>query len=280
VKIAIIGHGTVGGALSAWLTSRQADVTSYDPPKGLGSRAALDAADVVLVCVPTPYAPGTGFDRLLLDDAIAAIIGAKLVVIKSTVTPGTTDALQAAHPQHRFVFNPEFLREAHAVADMAQPDRQVLGVTAESAGEADMLLSLLPPAPFVRVCTAREAEMAKYAANSFLAVKVSFANEIADLCERTGIGFDAVRDIVGADARIGASHLDVLADGYRGYGGKCLPKDSKALLDLAARHHAALDVLAAADRVNERIVAPKRAHPRVQQAAATVRVEQHERRAA
>jgi UDPglucose 6-dehydrogenase len=280
VKIAIIGHGTVGGALSAWLASRHTDVVSYDPPKGLGSRSALDAADIVFVCVPTPYARQTGFDRGHLDDAIGAIGGAKLVVIKSTVTPGTTDALQTAHPQHRFVFNPEFLREAHAVADMAQPDRQVLGVTRESAADADMLLSLLPPAPFVSVCTAREAEMAKYAANSFLAVKVSFANEIAELCERSGIGFDAVRDIVGADARIGASHLDVLADGYRGYGGKCLPKDSKALLDFAALHGATLGVLAAADRMNDRLVAPKRARTHARRADTATRIEQSERRAA
>lgn len=259
VRIGIVGDGVVGGALAGWFASRGVDTRSYDPPKGLGTAADLDAADVIFVCVPTPYDEQTGFDGRHLGEAIAALRGEKLVVIKSTVVPGTTHALQARYPQHRFVFNPEFLREAHAMYDMAHPDRQIIGVTERSRGDADVLLSLLPDAPFVRICGAREAEMAKYAANSFLAVKVSFANEVFDLCERTDVDFDTVRTIVGADPRIGASHLDVFADGYRGYGGKCLPKDSKTLLDLAADAGVHLDVLAAADASNERL---RRLHQR------------------
>ena len=255
VKIGIIGDGVVGGALRAWFESRRADVRSYDPPKGLRDRAVIDRADVVFVCVPTPYEAGRGFDHSYLLEAMASISGSKLVVIKSTVLPGTTDELQRRYPGHRFMFNPEFLREATAVEDMARPDRQIAGVTPRSEDEAAMVLALLPPAPFVRICTAREAEMAKYVANSFLAIKVSFANEVFDLCERTGIEYGGVRDIVAADERIGASHFDVLADGYRGYGGKCLPKDSKALLDLAAHAGVEMDVLAAADAVNARMIA-------------------------
>lgn len=255
VRIGIIGDGVVGGALRAWFESQRADVRSYDPPKELRDRAGIDLADVVFVCVPTPYEAGRGFDHSYLIEAVASIAGSKLVVIKSTVLPGTTDALQRRYPRHRFMYNPEFLREATAVDDMAHPDRQIAGVTARSEDEAAMVLALLPPAPLVRVCTAREAEMAKYVANSFLAVKVSFANEVFDLCERVGIDYDGVRDIVAADDRIGASHCDVLADGYRGYGGKCLPKDSKALLDFAAHAGVEMDVLAAADTVNARMIA-------------------------
>jgi UDPglucose 6-dehydrogenase len=261
VKIGIIGHGVVGGALAAWFTSRGVAFDVYDPPHGIGTRAGIDAADAVFICVPTPYAPG-GIDGRYLEDAVSGLGGAKLVVIKSTVPPGTTDALQARFPQHRFVFNPEFLREAHAIDDMAHPDRQIIGVTEQSRGDADALLALLPPAPFVRVCGAREAELAKYAANSFLAVKVSFANELHDLCARLGIGYDGVRDIVGADARIGSSHLDALAGGYRGYGGKCLPKDSMALLDIAAAANVPLAVLGAAHEVNARLRPPARRAPR------------------
>lgn len=252
-RIGIIGDGIVGGALRSWFESQRAGVRSYDPPKGLTDRSAIDDADIVFVCVPTPYDAHRGFDHRYLLDAMAVISGSKLVVIKSTVLPGTTDRLQQQHPRHRLMFNPEFLREATAVDDMAHPDRQIVGVTAASASAAPMVLALLPPAPFVRVCEAREAEMAKYVANSFLAMKVSFANEVSDLCERLGIDYAATRDIVAADARIGASHMDVLADGYRGYGGKCLPKDSKALLDLAARAGVQMHVLAAADAVNTRI---------------------------
>lgn len=253
VSIGIIGDGVVGGALRAWFESQGTPARTYDPPKSLSDRSGIDAAGIVFVCVPTPYQPGRGFDHSYLLDAIANISGGKLVVIKSTVLPGTTDELQRSYPQHRFIFNPEFLREVSAVSDMANPDRQIVGVTPQSEADAPGLLSLLPGAPFVRICTAREAEMAKYVANSFLAVKVSFANEVFDLCERIGIDYAATREIVAADPRIGASHSDVLADGYRGYGGKCLPKDSKALLDLATQAGIQMDVLRAADTVNARI---------------------------
>ena len=253
--IGIIGDGVVGGALRVWFESQRTSVASYDPPKGLSDRTVIDAADIVFVCVPTPYEAGRGFDHSYLLDAMATITGSKLVVVKSTVLPGTTDELQRRYPQHSITFNPEFLREASAVDDMVHPDRQIVGVTAASAGDAPSVLAVLPTAPFVRVCEAREAEMAKYVANSFLAMKVSFANEVFDLCEHLGIDYTATRDIVAADARIGASHTDVLAGGYRGYGGKCLPKDSKALLDLAARAGVRMDVLAAADAVNDRMTA-------------------------
>ena len=268
-RIGIIGDGIVGGALRAWFESQGADVHAYDPPKGLRDRSVIDDAEIVFICVPTPYDAVRGFDQSYLLDAIGSITGCKIVVVKSTVLPGTTDELQRRYRQHRFMFNPEFLREASAVNDMAHPDRQIAGVTVQSARDAEALLALLPPAPFVRVCSARQAEMAKYVANSFLAIKVSFANEVSDLCERLGIDYAATRDIVAADQRIGASHFDTLADGYRGYGGKCLPKDSKALLGLAARAGVEMDVLAAADAVNARMIA---APPRID-APRTPRIE-------
>jgi UDPglucose 6-dehydrogenase len=252
-EIGIIGAGVVGGALLGWLRAQGRDAAVYDPPQGFTSRDAVEDAGVVFVCVPTPYTPGVGFDDSYLLEAVAAISRPKLVVIKSTVLPGTTDLLQERYPQHRFMFNPEFLREASAYDDFVNPDRQIVGCTDASRGDAERVMSMLPRAPFERICAAREAEMAKYAANSFLAVKVSFANEVFDLCARMRIGYDAVREIVGADARIGGSHMDVFDAGYRGYAGKCLPKDSKALLDLARSLKVELQVLGAADRVNSRL---------------------------
>jgi len=261
-RIAIIGHGVVGGALGAWFASRGQDAQPYDPPKGLDDDAVLERAEIVFICVPTPYAPVRGFDERYLLDAVRAIPGGKLVVVKSTVRPGTTEHLQREFPQHRFMFNPEFLREATAVADMMSPDRQIVGVTPESASDAEMVLGLLPPAPFTSICAARDAEMTKYVANSFLATKVSFANEIYDLCGRIGVDYDAVREMVGADLRIGGSHMDVLDAGYRGYGGKCLPKDSKALLDLAESAGMELRVLRATDTVNQTLTSDRTAKRR------------------
>jgi UDPglucose 6-dehydrogenase len=248
--IGVVGVGVVGGALCEYLRSVSRDVRIYDPAQGHDGRGALEVADTVFVCVPTPYTPGTGFDDSFLLAAMASIEGSKTVVIKSTVLPGTTDLIQGRFPQHRMLFNPEFLREATANEDFIAPDRQIVGHTERSRDEAARVMAMLPPAPFELICTAAEAEMAKYAANAFLAVKVSYANEVFDLCRRLGIDYAPVRDIVGADVRIGASHLDVMDSGYRGYGGKCLPKDSKALLDLAKASGVPLEVLRAADHVN------------------------------
>jgi UDPglucose 6-dehydrogenase len=264
-RIGIIGAGVVGGALLRYLRERRMPVAVYDPPKGHTSVTAIADASVVFVCVPTPYVERRGFDDGYLVDAVRAVPGSKTVVIKSTVLPGTTDLLQERFPQHRFLFNPEFLREATAYEDFVNADRQIVGHTPASREDAAGVMALLPRAPFERICRAREAEMAKYAANSFLAVKVSYANEIYDLCDRLDIDYGAVRDMLGADARIAGSHLDVFAGGYRGYGGKCLPKDSRSLLDLARTAGFELQVLAAADRVNRAMLAdteaPRRLEP-------------------
>jgi UDPglucose 6-dehydrogenase len=249
--VGVIGAGVVGGTLASWLDEQGHDVRIYDPPQGHDDATAMDGAETVFVCVPTPYTPGIGFDDRHLLHAVGGVQGAKAIVIKSTVLPGTTDLLQSRFPQHRFMFNPEFLREATAPEDFLNPDRQIVG-RAERAtmGDAQHVMGLLPLAPFERICDAADAEMAKYVANSFLAMKVSFANEVFDLCHRMRIDYAQVRDIAAADARIGPSHLDVLHGGYRGYGGKCLPKDSKSLLDLAKSVGVELRVLAAADEVN------------------------------
>jgi UDPglucose 6-dehydrogenase len=248
--IGIVGAGVVGGALRDYLHQRGADVRVFDPPKGETDMAPVNEAETIFVCVPTPYTAGRGFDDSHLLGAVARIAGSKTVVIKSTVLPGTTLLLQERYPTHRFIFNPEFLREATAYQDFVEPDRQIVGVTAASASEGERIMAMLPRAPFELICESGEAEMAKYVANAFLAVKVSYANEVFDLCERLHIDYAPVRDIVAADGRIGGSHMDVHDSGYRGYSGKCLPKDSKSLLDLARSIGVSMEVLRAADRVN------------------------------
>jgi UDPglucose 6-dehydrogenase len=267
--IGIVGAGIVGGSLLKYLQVQGTPASVYDPAKGYNAYPEVDAASIVFICVPTPYSANAGFDDSYLLDAVANLGGMKLVVIKSTVLPGTTDLLQSRYPRHRFMFNPEFLREASAFDDFVHPDRQIVGCTAASRADAERVMRLLPRAPFQTICAAKEAEMAKYAANSFLAVKVSYANEMFDLCERLGVAYDQVREMVAADPRIGASHLDVFDGGYRGYGGKCLPKDSKSLLDLARSFGVELHVLAAADRVNTLLrprtaPQPVRVSPRVE----------------
>jgi UDPglucose 6-dehydrogenase len=254
--IGIIGVGVVGGALKSYLEGGGITPLLYDRFLRLGSRKEVDQADLIFVCVPTPYQPGGGFDHSAIADAIAPLSGQKTVVIKSTVVPGTTEAYQRRYPQHTLLFNPEFLVEKTANEDFLKPDRQIVGYCGASLGEARSVLQLLPRAPHEALMPARAAELVKYATNSFLALKVIFSNEIFDLCETLGASYEDVRRSVAADERIGSSHMDVLDGGYRGYGGKCLPKDTMALMDLAESLGAPLRLLEAAHEINLRLRAP------------------------
>lgn len=254
--VGVMGLGMVGGAVYRYFESRGYAMRGFDPYRDIGSEASINEADVIFICVPTPYRAGVGFDAGALEDAVSRLRGSKVIVIKSTVLPGTTEAYQHRYSQHCFLFNPEFLREATAYDDLLHPDRQIVGYTAQSRHLAESLLAILPPAPYQRLVVAREAELAKYMTNCFLALKVIFANEMYDLATALDINYSTVADAVAADPRIGGSHLDVFAGGYRGYGGKCLPKDTKALIDLGDRLGVPLRLLRTADRVNTSLLPP------------------------
>jgi len=254
-KVAVMGVGWVGGAVARYFQDAGAEIGLYDPPKGHGDIAVLEAADAIFVCVPTPYDEKKGgFDASYIEAAAAAIPGSKIVVIKSTVLPGTTKGLQERHPRHRFLFNPEFLRQKTADADFRRPDRQIVGTTAASVGDAENILALLPEAPFTRVIDSAEAEMVKYFGNCFLASKVVFANQMYDLCVKSGVSYDTVKDCAAADPRIGPGHLQIFFDGYRGYGGCCFPKDVRALIQLGERLNADQEFLKTCERLNARLV--------------------------
>jgi len=255
-RVGVVGVGVVGGAVRDYLEGEGIRPLLYDRDKRLGSQAEVDQADLVFVCVPTPYRPVVGFDDSAVDDAIASLSGAKTVVLKSTVLPGMTEKYQRRYPQHTVLFNPEFLRDKTAVADFLEPDRQIVGYCRSDEAVAAEVLRLLPRAPHEAVVPAAVAEMAKYATNAFLAMKVVFANELFDLAQALNIDYAQVRVSLAADLRIGGSHLEVLDGGYRGYGGKCLPKDTMALLDLAEDLGVEMRLLEAAHEVNSRLKAP------------------------
>lgn len=199
---------------------------------------AVPGADVAFLCVGTPPREDGHPDLRQLAAAarqVAAAAGGHLVVaIKSTVPPGTCEAMQllseeAAGPGTRISIasNPEFLRESQAVSDFFHPDRVVVG--ADDEGTGLKVASLYPPDwPMLR-CDRRSSELIKYASNTFLAMKISFANEIAGLCEQVGAEATAVLAGVGMDERIGPSFL---AHGP-GFGGSCLTKDVSGLVATA-----------------------------------------------
>jgi UDPglucose 6-dehydrogenase len=219
---------------------------------------SVRASDIIFIAVGTP--PGEdGSADLQHVLKVARTIGQsmngeKIVVTKSTVPVGTAhkvrEAIEAETTQPVHVCsNPEFLKEGAAVDDFMKPDRVVLGVDSDYAGE---MLSELH-APFVRTGNAillmdiAAAEITKYAANAMLATRISFMNTIAQLCEATGADVDLVRRGIGSDRRIGSAFL---FPGV-GYGGSCFPKDVKALIRTMGERGANPSILAAVEEVNE-----------------------------
>jgi len=225
--------------------------------KGLGSMEELNRADFIYVCLPTPYVPGKGCDTSIIEDAIKQLSGNKIIIIKSTVIPGTTDALQEKFPQHKFIFNPEFLTESTAEEDMFGPDRQIVGYTKQSYPVAMDVLQQLPLAPYEKIVPARVAELTKYAGNTWFSVKVAMNNELYDLAKKIGFSDQEWEDVISglsADKRVGRTHLTIMHENKRGYFGKCLPKDAKAFLDFAKQKGVDLPVRRATNDYNDKLL--------------------------
>ncbi len=218
---------------------------------------AVEGAEIIFLALPTPPgADGSADLKYVLGvaDHLGKILkGYKVIVNKSTVPVGTVDKVSAAiaknySGEYDVVSNPEFLREGVAVDDFMKPDRVVVGTRSERAKK---LMSDLY-APFVRqgnpviFMDERSSELTKYAANSFLATKISFMNEIAQLCERMGADVDMVRRGIGSDERIGKRFL---FPGI-GYGGSCFPKDVQALIMSSDEVNYAFEILKAVEKVN------------------------------
>ncbi len=201
----------------------------------VGARNAVPDAEVVFLCVPTPMGAGGAADLAAVESVAAEVSEllrpACVVVNKSTVPVGTAarTAELLGRPDVAVVSNPEFLREGSAVADFLNPDRIVVGCDAQDAAERVAALYARLGAPTV-LTDAASAEMVKYAANCFLAMKLSYVNAVAELCERLGADVLDVTEGIGYDRRIGQAFLSP----GPGWGGSCLPKDTHALLQVAA----------------------------------------------
>ncbi|WP_037306213.1 UDP-glucose dehydrogenase family protein [Amycolatopsis orientalis] len=202
----------------------------------------LSDVDFVLLCLPTPKGDGGNADVRVLEEVVATLPGLLkpgcVVVTKSTVPVGTGARLPEllGTPELPVVSNPEFLREGHAVEDFLNPDRIVLGSTEENRRAAERVAALYgeTDAP-VWFTDPASAELAKYASNAFLALKVSYVNILAELCEHYGADIREVGRLMGLDPRIGPAFLSP----GPGWGGSCLPKDTAALLRTA--EHAGVD---------------------------------------
>jgi UDPglucose 6-dehydrogenase len=222
---------------------------------------AVRQSQAVFIAVGTPPLPDGSPDMRYVREVAEAIVenmdGPKLIVTKSTVPIGTGQMIQQIAAEqggpHKVmvVSNPEFLREGSAIEDFMRPDRVVIGVSDDEA--ATLMKEIYAPlhtleVPFV-VTSVESAELIKYAANGFLATKISFINEVAILCERVGADVQDVARGIGLDQRIGPKFLQA----GPGFGGSCFPKDTSAVADIARKYGYEFRIIEAVMDVNQRV---------------------------
>lgn len=242
--IGFIGQGFIGKNYADDFENRGFRVVRYArDPRFAGNREKLKECDIVFIAVPTPSTP-KGFDYSIVRQVLHFVGQGKTAVIKSTILPGTTEALQKKFPEIFVFHSPEFLRERTATFDAAHPDRNIVGIPKNTPiyrAKAREVMRVLPRAPFERIMHVRDAELVKYGGNCFLYFKVIFSNVLYDLAARTGLQWNDVKEAIAADPRIGPSHMDPVHKsghagkkeaGGRGAGGHCFIKDFAAFSEL------------------------------------------------
>lgn len=239
-KIGVIGNGFVGSAIVHGFILHVDDILIYDNDSKKSSNTfeeVVDKSQIIFVCVPTPMFESGECDTSIIEKTIQEMtnnknISEKVVVIKSTVVPGTVEKLAQKYPNINFVFNPEFLTERKARLDFINAARIVLGSNKKDALEkVENLYRVRFPYTKIIKTDFGTAQLIKYMANCFFATKVSFMNEMFQFCEAIGGDWNAAVEGFITDGRIGNSHIDVPGhDGDFGYGGKCFPKDINAMI--------------------------------------------------
>lgn len=268
MMISVIGQGFVGGSLTTVLSERNFDIFVYDKSGKIAAggksfpniflekeqdRIELflkeceqmqEFSRIYFVCLPTPMNEDGSADLSIVEEVLeklASIPGERIAIVKSTVPPGSTAGWNKkfADQNLHVVFNPEFLTEANAIDDMRNQNRIVLGGEQPWVQKVKILFENAFPEVPVLQTSSTNAEMIKYVTNNFLALKVSFANEIYQICQSLSdsglnINYDDVINFARYDERLGSSHWKVPGpDGDFGYGGHCFPKDINAMIHLS-----------------------------------------------
>ena len=245
MRIGIVGQGYVGTAVKE-VFSKHYEVDTFDLDKNKRDvdyiEDIIDRNDIIFVCVPTPMKKDGSCDTSIVEGVVKELnelaltrqCSNRIIAIKSTIPPGTTNRLNKECEYISVIFNPEFLTEANFIEDFRNQSRIIIGGERPATTKLRQVYSLLFPDATIVKTGSKTAEMVKYMTNTFLATKVSFANEMYEICERLGIDYDKVVEYAIYDERLGKSHWAVPGpDGKMGFGGSCFPKDINALIELS-----------------------------------------------
>lgn len=234
-RIGFIGNGYVGKHIADDFEKRGYNVVRYALEAPFNeNKKAVGECDVVIVAVPTPTTP-RGFDGSVVEKVMSLVQPGKIVVIKSTVTPGTTKRLQKKFPKLTLLFSPEFLREATAANDAAHPFAVIVGMPVADAAHkraAAKVLEIMPHSKYREICGSTEAEMMKYSQNIMGYVNIVFFNLLYDVNAKMGGDWEVVRRLLSSDPDTASRFANPVHKGGRGAGGNCLIKDFAAIREL------------------------------------------------
>lgn len=268
--IGIIGKGIVGSAIYNGLTNNNYNVSFYDP--NIRDTESLDFvvnnSHILFICVSTPSKDDGSIDLSIINSVIDDIMNMlhsssnKLIIIKSTVVPGTTESYYnkycKLYNNVKFIYCPEFLDEYTAYNDFINSHKVVIGHTGNSAEVYGSILVKLftnfTDKDSIYNITSTEAEMVKYTTNSYYAMKVVFANTIYEICQKLEINYNNVNNVFTDNPRIGNSHFKIFHKSGRGAGGKCLPKDLSALVDMSGKLDTKYNILPYIQKLNNRLL--------------------------
>ena len=237
-SIGIIGQGFVGTAVNEGL-AKFYNIETFDIAKDSTCSSLEELyskSNIIFLCLPTPMEKDGSCHLGIIEPVLEELneLGKTIVVVKSTIPPGTTEGWNKKYKNIDIVFNPEFLTEANSIEDFKNQNRIIVGGPRPATTKvARVFRKAFPKVPIIKTGSTY-AEMVKYVTNTFLATKVSFANEMYEICEYLDIDYDKVIEYAKHDERLGYSHWNVPGpDGDFGYGGHCFPKDVKALINVA-----------------------------------------------
>ena len=264
--IGIVGNGFVGSAVRYGFSPNvgvDAEVKVYDkdPNKSTHTLKEVVDSDVIFLSVPTPSNPDGSMNVDIVDSVLgdiskyADLFEVGTILLRSTVTPGTTGKLQKKYPNLRIVFNPEFLTERSANFDFINQSRFILGGSSDDVIEVSELFRERFGSSLSIIETNYEtAELIKYMTNTFFATKISFLNDMKLLADKCGVIWDDAVEGFVRDGRVGHSHLNVPGhDGRYGFGGSCFPKDIQALINFGESNDVDMSVLKGAWKTNLKV---------------------------